>query len=183
MQNVLGVLGVALSAIGLLVTIRLVYTKTHRTWRATIRDIDVLNRKLTEGNVQFNCVLSFQDGGLIVGELLTIRHHPDIPVVAVVLDIKRDGRVPKQVNIVADSVPAALLRKKSILVVDDVAQSGRSLEAVRSFLIKDLGLPRSRVRTAVLAKLTAIEDVNVDIYATEYEKMIHFPWGKTPRGG
>ena len=114
-------------------------------------------------------ILGVARGGLIPARLISdFLNVPTLLTVGVAFytDIGRTGKQPR----ITQPLPSHITGKH-ILVVDDVADTGRSLEVVVAELKKD----QLDLRTATLYQKPWVE-FKPDFYAKETDAWIVFPW-------
>jgi len=178
MNTFLTVVGTAVSIVGLLLGIFAIWQRRRKSWRQVLREVRRLNAVLSG---KFDFIISFADGGLIAADLLHIKYHPDKPIVSLHLEIKRPDKGPKVVNILTDNESLDFLRNAKILLIDDVVQTGRNMEAAVNYLTSEVGIERAKIVTAVLGKPKGITGFVVDYYGFVYSGTIELPWGPVPR--
>ncbi|MBU1056428.1 MAG: hypothetical protein KKC46_21760 [Proteobacteria bacterium] len=179
MNIILAVIGLVISIAGLLITIFTISQRRKKSWRQILREIDLLKGKLAG---KFNYIISFADGGLIAADLLHIKGDSQIPVLSLNLKIMRNNKGSKLVKVLTGKDSLLFLKNKKILLIDDVVQTGRNMEAVVIYLTDEVGIDRENIITAVLGKPKGITGFVVDYYGFEYStNTIELPWGIVPR--
>jgi len=98
-----------------------------------------------------------------VGEfyVMTVRHYSD----------EKPPRVIAKDPIVVQAPSADVVKGKRVLVIDDFAHTGKTLELIKNFLINSGAL---EVITAVVIKRG--KHASVDVYGAYVDHCVLFPW-------
>ena len=122
-------------------------------------------------DIKIDTIVGISRGGLIparfLSDLLLI---PDIKIVAAGFYSGPNRRMEKPV--IYTSIPEDEVRNKNILLVDDVADTGETLEAVRIHLLEK---GAKNVYTAVIY-VKPWNKAKIDFYSQETDAWIIFPW-------
>lgn len=178
MSTILTVISLIISIAGLFIGIFTIWRRRRKSWRQILHEIELLKSKLSG---KFDFIISFADGGLIAADLLHIKGDSKIPVLSLNLEITRHDKGPKSVNILTDTKNLFFLKNKKILLIDDVVQTGRNMEAAVNYLTGEVGIERASIITAVLGKPKSITGFVVDYCGFKYSSTIELPWGIVPR--
>lgn len=176
----IGILGVAVA----IVVPLFLYLWPHRpkSWRMILGEIDKLNSHLTERGVKFDYIVSFAGGGLVIADLLHIKYYPNIPVIAIPLVIEPPTSLKlKKVKVTLGCLCKEFFEGKSVLVIDDVVQTGLTMDAVIKFLQDGMGIEISRIYMVALGKPENVVGFSVSHVCFEYKSKTALPWGEVPR--
>jgi hypothetical protein len=144
---------------------------THLTWE----DIIVLTRTLADQvrPHHFDLFLGISRGGLIPTAFLAKRlHHFDVVVASIMYYDANDQRLPEP--IVLEMPPAEVLDGKTVLIIDDVWDSGNTIKRVRELVIQAGGTPM--VATLHYKPGKSLNAGRPDFSAAETEEWIRYPW-------
>jgi hypoxanthine phosphoribosyltransferase len=181
LNTVLTIIGLIVSLMGLAITLYLLDRRRRKTWGQMIDEVDKLYTHLRAKKIGFECIVCFPDGGLIAADLLHIRHCQDIPITCISLNIERPKKGPKIVTVLTEKAVLESLRGKSILVIDDVVQTGRNLEVIVNYIMQTIDTNSDNIYTAVLGRPQGAHGFEVDYVGFEYPIRIKLPWGEVPR--
>lgn len=142
---------------------------TFITWQELDALIDELARKI---NYKPDVLIGVSRGGLIPVRLLSDRlNNPNVAVIRTEFytGVGTTTKTPK----ITQDIPIDV-KGKTLLVVDDVADSGKSLQLIKKHL---LAKGAKEVKIATLHyKSTSI--VKPDYYAKETTEWLSYPWEK-----
>lgn len=127
--------------------------------------------EIKKRNLKIDSIVGISRGGLIparfLSDLLLI---PDIKIISAGFYAGPNIRMEKPT--IHSSIPEDEVKNRNILLVDDVADTGETLEAVRRHLI-DKGA--RNVYTAVIY-VKPWNKAKIDFYSQETDAWIIFPW-------
>ena len=185
MGVVLDILGIVVGAAGVIMGViayRRVRGLSSRSWKDIVKEVDKLHNHLALNDVKFDYIVSFAGGGLIVADLLHIRHYPRTPVLS--LHVQRTKRLVSgaiKISVLDNLINTRELKGKAVLVVDDVVESGRSLDKVVEFLEEEADILGEQVYAVVIGKLRSTNGFKVRYYGFEYWGKLSLPWAVVPR--
>ena len=159
------------------------YNHYNYSWKKIRAAIKILHQKLIERGIEPTVILAFAKGGLIVADLIGQQFGNRIPICTIFTkrSLKNRERV---VEIDTSYLNLSAFKGKKILLVDDVIQSGSSLQAIVKILTEQYGIKRRDITIAVLATTTSMTLIQPDVYVYEFEygkKRPILPWGQVPR--
>ena len=153
---------------------------TLKGWKDLVLSIRYLAKHLKSTNIKFDYIASFSGGGLIIADLLHIVFMEDLPILTFIVErydaIDKGGSKYIQVKLPFNDI--SILKNKSILLLDDVVESGNTIKAVKEYLLdKVLDI---YIYTAVLGKhdFSAFEPHYFDF---EFSSRCILPYGVVPR--
>jgi len=150
------------------------FTKKHVLWN----DVEVMCKAVHEEAVKdtFNpdLIIGLSRGGLIPLGLLAGEKMFDqrntLSIAVSSYDRTKQGNITLLLPVHTEN----LRDYKSVLVVDDLIDSGKTMAFVVALLKKDL--PEATIKTAVLFYKPANTTMTPDYYASETADWIVFPW-------
>lgn len=185
LNNVTAVLGVLLGVAGVVLTVfyGIRQRERRKTWPQVLSIVDRLWRDLAKEGFPVERIVTFANGGLIVADLIHIRHAHTTPVCA--LGVHKEtapGSTSREV-VLGDfpSLNPEFFAGKHVLVLDDVINSGVTLRFVRNYLCNELNVSEKNIKTAVLGRREN-SDFRPDWFGFTYANHVALPWGRTPRG-
>ncbi|MBA3816509.1 MAG: hypothetical protein H0X29_08330 [Parachlamydiaceae bacterium] len=95
-------------------------------------------------------------------------------VATIALTSYDDGAKQGYIKIVMPFHVEDYKKYKSILIVDDLVDSGKTMSFIKSFLEKEL--PESTIKVAVLYYKPTSSKIQPDYYVQETDEWIVFPW-------
>lgn len=153
----------------------------RKSWKFVLQGLKKLNDHIVQSGFKPDFIVSWSDGGLVLADLLHIRHMPQVPVVSCILTRSGfdGGELRRNVEFVYP--PRDFFRNKKVLLVDDVVNSAASMEvAAKFYFSSDQRQRRKHVRLAVLGK-SAVTPVKLDFAYFEYTGECILPYAKVPR--
>lgn len=138
-----------------------------------------IRTQLKEHSIIPDVILAYPKGGLIIADLLSMEFDPMVPVCSIFTRRVTGGR-DRLVEISNEFANLSSLRDKSILLVDDVVQSGSTLRKVYQLLVNSYNVPEMKIKVAVLGILKDSIPVHIpDFYAFKYTgRPLILPWGE-----
>jgi uncharacterized protein len=119
-----------------------------------------------------DCVLGISRGGLVPAVALSSQLGvASLHVVSVSRNVGSGQYLNKQPPTVSWTSDLDLLREQHVLVVDDVAGTGATLELVRA----QLNMVAASVRTVVLVRMVR-GNAHADLVGIELDDWVLFPW-------
>jgi uncharacterized protein len=114
-------------------------------------------------------IVGVERGGIVLAALAAFRLGAELLTLrASLYDDSRPARALRPVPLV--TCGQLCVRKKRVLLVDDVSNTGMTLAAVRSLLLSE---GAAEVKTFVYAG-------KADFSCRPFERCLAFPWGKAP---
>lgn len=146
------------------------YLEYYEDFLAKVR---VLSRKIREGEWQPEFIIGIGRGGLVPA--VYISHQLEVPM----LSIDHSAKVPGFADELLGKVAGMTAEGKRLLFVDDINDSGGTIEYIRN-LLGDNGCDAENLRFAVLINNTrskAVAELYVDaIDRDEDKRWFVFPW-------
>ncbi|AOR75439.1 MULTISPECIES: phosphoribosyltransferase [Novosphingobium] len=146
------------------------YLEYYEDFLAKVR---VLSRKIREGEWQPEFIIGVGRGGLVPA--VYISHQLEVPM----LSIDHSAKVPGFADELLGKVAGMTAEGKRLLFVDDINDSGGTIEYIRN-LLGDNGCDAENLRFAVLINNTrskAVAELYVDaIDRDEDKRWFVFPW-------
>lgn len=141
------------------------------SWQDVENLADSVAAQITKSGFVPDYLVGVATGGLIPAGLLSKRL--DIPKLLVVA-ARREGKGPnKEVRI--KYLPEAALEGKRILLIDEIAESGSTLQKIRDILEKECGVAEIRIATLGVNKDKCVSWP--DFYGILQESAwVVFPW-------
>lgn len=154
--------------------------ETKITWEYLMNAISRMDQYFSEQNFSFDYIVSFSDGGLIVSDLLHIIFRSDVPVVSIIIERfePHANRISQFIEISYPNEESNIFEGKSLLLIDDVINTGNSLIAVREHLEKKFNA--NKIIMAVIGKAEH-SPVKLDYFDFKYEGKCSLPYGDVPR--
>ncbi len=150
--------------------------KQYVQWQEVEALCALVHKKIVNDRYQPDLLIGLSRGGLIPLGYLSGEKMFDIrDTYAIALrsyDHTKQGALSVRVPVHAQDFQ----RYKSILVIDDLIDSGKTMSFVLSLLQQHAG--NAKVRTVVLFYKSAKASITPDYYAQETENWIVFPWEK-----
>ncbi|MBU0959362.1 MAG: hypothetical protein KKB31_05450 [Nanoarchaeota archaeon] len=142
--------------------------------RVSWEGMESLNKKLVEklDKERFDCLLCIGSGGLILGKL--IADSKAIPLSAIIANSYDKGEKSKK-QVKLSNIATISPLKGKVLVVDDLADSGETLEAVIELLKTFPNI--TNIKTAVTFTKPHSK-ITPDYYVEETSSWIIFPYEK-----
>jgi hypoxanthine phosphoribosyltransferase len=111
-------------------------------------------------------IIAIERGGLILGALIAVRLNLDFVTIKATFynDSKPAKQIHDQPKISGNIFPS--LNGKKVLIVDDVSNTGKTMETIKQHVIS---LGANEVKTFVYAG-------NADFSCREFEQCLIFPW-------
>lgn len=119
------------------------------SWEEYHRHIETLAAKIYQSQWQFDQIVCIARGGLRIGDILSRLYHTPLAIVAASSYGGEDNRSREQIKIGQHLARTNDPLGKRILLVDDLADSGVSLQAVTQWL-ETYASPIEELRTAVI---------------------------------
>jgi hypoxanthine phosphoribosyltransferase len=145
--------------------------KLHITWKTLNDDVLKLAQMLRENNVSPDWIFGITTGGLIPLALLA-KQLKTRNVTTVTASSYDENNVRGAVHIKA--LPDISLAEKNVLLVDEIADSGETLRAIKNELLRLH--PRTTITTAVLCVRTDHCTYLPDFSARNVTEWVVFPW-------
>lgn len=177
----IGFISLILGVYGTILTYRSMQSHREKDWTDVLKSIDNLHEHLQKDGIEFDYIAGFPDGGLIVADLLHIKHRQRSPVLAIPIIKTPAKRGPKELSVPPGCLAKEFLHGKKILVVDDVVRSGRTMDVALKFLTQEMGIVPENIYTAALGRNKGTDGFMVDYYDFDYEGEFYLPWGKVSR--
>lgn len=152
---------------------------TELSWNDVDRNCQLLFNKIKETDIHFDTIVSIQRGGNIpaikLGELMRINDHQSIGIRTTASEDIKAKRLKNP--IVKINSKLGNIRNKKILLVDDVVNTGKTLEIALKEILK---YKPAVYKTAalVLDKNNNGSTPNIDFYACQTPDWVVFPWEK-----
>lgn len=179
--NILGVvLAIAIPILGWWMARRNTYVYN---WNRVLKAIHSIKLQLQEHAFEPDVILAYPKGGLIVADLLGHEFDNRIPICTVYTRRLTKG-IRRQVHIDTRYANLQEMKGKKILLVDDVIQSGSTLQALVELLQSDYEIAENNIRIAVLGVHEGVTVVKPDFYVFKFIFGVHrpvLPWGEVPR--
>lgn len=144
------------------------------TWDEIVDLSTKLSEKIRESNYNIDIIIAIARGGLVPARLVA-----DVLGVLDILSIKIEHWI-----VTASHTPEARvkypykvdLNGKKVLIVDDITDTGDSIELARKFVIENFN--PSEVKTATLQYIKPVAKITPDYYAEEITSWTWFmyPW-------
>lgn len=145
--------------------------KRYLTWQ----EVDALCQRLADQlrGQKFDLFLAISRGGLIPAGLLAKRlKHFHVLVASVMYYDERDQRLEHPVLLEFPAEP--VLHGKTVLIVDDVWDSGQTIAFIEKIVVRAGGQPK--VATLHFKPQRSEVDGHPDFYAEETQAWIVYPW-------
>jgi len=159
------------------------HNRYHYSWKKILKAVHTLHERLSERGEEPNLILAFAKGGLIVADLLNMQYDNRIPIITIYT--KRSLKAGQRlVEIDTSYVNFNNLKGKKIFLVDDVVQSGSSLQSLVKLLTENYSVKRKDITTIVLATNISVTQFQPDVFVYEFaysKKRPILPWGQVPR--
>ncbi len=184
LDTILNIIGLCIAIFGPAIGAFLAWrNRFNYSWGKTTKAVKELHSKLVEKGLEPNVILAFAKGGLIVADLLNHHYDNRFPIVTIYTKrVWKDGH--RLVQMDTSYVDLSHLKGKKVFLVDDVIQSGSTLQAVVNLLVGQYGVKRKDITVIVLATNASITQFQPDVYVYEFEythKRPVLPWGQVPR--
>lgn len=134
------------------------------SWGSFFKTVEKLSRRMKKE--KFDSIVCVSRGGLLFGLLISKMLHKPLGVISV--KVFSEG---KRVKIRLGKVSNSEGLGSNVMIVDDTAKTGETLEAVK----KTLGKKGVFSKTAVIA-LHNKSKFTPDYYAVKFSSTIIFPW-------
>ncbi|TVP63315.1 MAG: phosphoribosyltransferase [Leptolyngbya sp. LCM1.Bin17] len=122
----------------------------HVSWDEYHRDIEKLAIQIYESGWEFNQIVCLAKGGLRVGDVLCRLFDVPLAILSTASYGGADGRTRGTITFSRDLSMTALGLGSQVLLVDDLVDSGHSLERSIGWLKHKYGFSIDEIRTAVL---------------------------------
>jgi hypoxanthine phosphoribosyltransferase len=129
--------------------------------------------KIEASGFRPDCLIGITTGGLV--PLVLLAKKLGVRDIMTVTAISYDGTA--QGKLVVSNIPSADLRSKHVLLVDEIADSGRTLREVSHVLHDRCGELRSAVLTVRRDRCTTFPDFSV----LDVDRWVVFPWDAATR--
>jgi hypoxanthine phosphoribosyltransferase len=150
--------------------------KKYFSWEDINKLSDNLVQKIEESGFVPDCLVGITVGGLV--PLALVAKKMNITDVTTISATSYDG--DEQGDIVVRNVPSVDLRGKKVLLIDEMADTGKTLKRISVIIADQLNC--SEMRTGVLIvkpkKCTHMPDFHV----VEDDRWIIFPWEELGKG-
>lgn len=125
--------------------------------------------KISGGRFKPDVILGVSRGGLIPARILSdLLENPNLATVRVECYV---GSLKKSVPVLSQEL-SLNVNGKSVLIVDDIADTGRSLQLIKQHVMQE-GAEQVRIATLYLKPWS---EVKPDYYEKETELWVVFPW-------
>jgi hypoxanthine phosphoribosyltransferase len=122
----------------------------HVSWSDYYRTIEQLAARIYESNWQFNQIVCLAKGGLRVGDILSRIYNQPLAILATSSYGGAGGRVRGSITFARDLTMTTPNLGSHVLLVDDLVDSGITLQKSITWLDRHYGFYIEEVRTAVL---------------------------------
>lgn len=146
----------------------------HFSWSDLEKAIDVVENQIKESKIKFDWIVSVNRGGLIPGVILSHRMKANHGVIT----IKNYDNKQKKKNIIKDlyiSLDPTVDFSGKLLIVDEIATSGETLQEAKKFIKKDHDIKQINIATIYYQNRSIIKP---DFYYEEIDPKtwVIFPW-------
>lgn len=122
----------------------------HITWAAYHHKIEALAVNIYRSGWEFNQIVCLAKGGLRVGDILSRLYDQPLAILAASSYGGKNNQVRGELTFARDLTMAAAFLGNRVLLVDDLVDSGITLERSKVWLEHHYGLEIEELRTAVL---------------------------------
>lgn len=149
----------------------------HVTWDAYHQDIERLAIQIYESGWQFNQIVCLAKGGLRIGDILCRLYDVPLAILSTASYGGTDNRMRGAITFSRDlSMTTASLGSR-VLLVDDLVDSGQSLQRAIAWLHHKYGFYIDELRTAVLwYKACSEVEPNYHVAYLDNNPWIHQPF-------
>lgn len=149
------------------------------TWDDYHRDIERLALQIYESGWQFNQIVCLAKGGLRIGDLLCRLYDVPLAILSTASYGGTDNRMRGAITFSRDLSMTTASLGSQVLLVDDLVDSGQSLQRAISWLQHKYGFYIDELRTAVLwTKACSEVKPDYQVVYLEDNPWIHQPFEK-----
>ncbi|MBD2124077.1 phosphoribosyltransferase [Trichocoleus sp. FACHB-262] len=148
----------------------------HVSWTEYYQKIEALAAQIHQSNWQFNQIICLAKGGLRVGDILSRIYNQPLAILATSSYGGLNNQVRGSITFSRDLTMTTANLGSHILLVDDLVDSGVTLERTLTWLDRKYGFYVEEVRTAVLW-YKACSTVAPDYYV---DYLLDNPWIHQP---
>ncbi|MFM2414451.1 MAG: hypothetical protein RI911_144 [Candidatus Parcubacteria bacterium] len=141
------------------------------SWGDVAHDVALLRDKITSSCVTYDWVIGIAVGGLI--PLALIAKELQTKKVTTV-SASSYNEASERGELTIHAMPHSNLHNAHILLVDEIADSGETLQSIKRTLMEECGA--ASVTTATLCVRTDHCAANPDFFAREVTQWVMFPW-------
>ena len=133
-------------------------------------DCEELSRKVRDSGFEPDCILAVGRGGLFVAGFMSYYLGVNRIAVSSVQHYRNSEEINGEILV---APPVLLSSLNSVLVVDDVVKTWRSLTSTIEAACSQLDSGKAALKTAVLYDRS---EENPDFYVEELEEWVNLPW-------
>lgn len=142
----------------------------YRSWEDVEKLSHSLSEKIKRAGFVPDMLIGIAIGGLVPLTLLA----RDLGVRNVTTITARSYDAQEQKELIITHIPNVDLTAKNVLLVDEIADSGKTQKVLAELLVRDYGVREVKTATFIINALHCT--ARPDFYVEETEFWTHFPW-------